>query len=247
MCGRFTQRFTWAQVHAFLSLLRTPPLNLRPRYNVAPGQRAGVMREGDAGRHFEMLRWGLIPAWAKDPRIGYKCINARAETARSKPAFRAAFGKRRCLVPVDGFYEWTGRGRGAREAWLIERADGALFALAGLWERWRVREGTALTGELATLGPGDLVETFTVLTTEAHPTLASLHHRMPVVIEPGDFEAWLGGGDVPLAPAGGFVPRRVGSRVNNARHDDPRCVEPPSDDATHEDTVRISQESTGRE
>ena len=235
MCGRFTQRFTWAQVHAFLSLLRTAPLNLRPRYNVAPGQRAGVVREDGSGRRFDMLRWGLVPAWAMDPRIGYKCINARSETARSKPAFRAAFGERRCLVPVDGFYEWTGKGRGMREAWLIERVDGALFALAGLWESWRVREGAPLTGELATLQPGDLVETFTVLTTEAHPTLAAVHHRMPVVVAAQDFEAWLGGGNIALAPSGGFVLRRVGTRVNNARHDDPRCIAPPEDDSPSED------------
>ena len=243
MCGRFTQRFTWAQVHAFLSLLRAPPLNLRPRYNVAPGQRAGVVREDGSGRRFDKLRWGLVPAWAKDPRIGYKCINARAETARSKPAFRAAFGKRRCLVPVDGFYEWTGKGRGMREAWLIERGDGALFALAGLWEGWRVREGASLTGELAALNPGDLVETFTVLTTEAHPTLASIHHRMPVVVAPEDFEAWLWGGSVALAPTEGLVLRRVDSWVNNARHDDPRCVEPPPDDVPPEDSEQASGRS----
>ena len=245
MCGRFTQRFTWAQVHAFLSLLRTPPQNLRPRYNVAPGQNAAIVRNAGTGRGFDMLRWGLVPAWAKDPRIGYKCINARAETARTKPAFRAAFGKRRCLVPVDGFYEWTGEGRGARQAWLVERSDGALFALAGLWEAWRVREGTALGGELAVLNPGDVVETFTVLTTEAHPTLASLHHRMPVIIAPEDFEAWLGGGDVALSPVGGFLVRRVGSRVNNARNDDPHCVAPPPDEPWPESGASASRKSGG--
>ena len=239
MCGRFTQRFSWAQVHAFLSLLRTPPQNLRPRYNVAPGQRAGIVRDDGSGRRFESLRWGLVPAWAKDPRMGYKCINARAETAHSKPAFRAAFGKRRCLVPVDAFYEWTGKGRGQREAWLIERPDGALFALAGLWERWQVREGAALTGELAALSPGDAVETFTVLTTDAHPTLASLHHRMPVIVAPGDFEAWLGGGNVALAPVGGLTVRRVGTWVNNARNDDPRCVASPTDDASPVGIARL--------
>ena len=212
-------------MHAFLSLLRGPAVNLRPRYNVAPGQRAAVVRDGGGGWRLERLRWGLVPGWAKDPRIGYRCINARAETAHSKPAFRSAYRTRRCVVPVDGFYEWSGKGA-ARQAWLIERPDGALFCLAGLWERWPVREGVALSGELAALRPGDVLETFAVLTTEAHETLASIHHRMPVVVATEDFDRWLLGEDVALGPAAGLVARRVGARVNNARHDDPRCVAP---------------------
>ena len=123
MCGRMTRRFPWARAHAFLSLLRSPPVNLRARYNVAPGQRAAVVRDEGTGRRLEMLRWGLVSGWAQDPRIGYRCINARAETVRSKPAFRAAFRARRCLVPVDGFYEWSDKGA-AKQAWLIERPDG---------------------------------------------------------------------------------------------------------------------------
>ena len=110
MCGRFTQRMTWRELHERMDLIGTP-LNLRPRYNVAPGQDIAVVRAGTgAGRGLAMLRWGLIPAWAKDPTIAWKLINARSETAAEKPSFRAAFRSRRCLIPADGFYEWQRRG-----------------------------------------------------------------------------------------------------------------------------------------
>ena len=226
-------------MHAFLSLLRGPAVNLRPRYNVAPGQRAAVVRGDGDGWRLEMLRWGLVPGWAKDPRIGYRCINARVETARSKPAFRSAFRARRCLVPVDGVYEWSGKGA-TRQAWLIERPGAALFALAGLWERWRVREGVALSGELTAWRPGDVLETFTLLTTEAHETLAPIHHRMPVIVAAHDFERWLTGAYVALGPAAGLVARRVGARVNNARHDDPGCVAPVDGDVEEDGCTRRS-------
>ena len=110
MCGRFTQTFTWDQADRFLDL-SGPPLNLQPRYNVAPSQAVAVVRaDRDGRRSLSMLRWGLIPAWAKDQRVGRKLINARAETARTKPSFRAAFAARRCLIPADGFYEWKREG-----------------------------------------------------------------------------------------------------------------------------------------
>ena len=111
VCGRFTQTFTWDRADLLLGLSGTP-LNLRPRYNVAPGQEVAVVRAGrDGRRRLSMLRWGLIPDWAKDPRIGHKLINARSETARAKPSFRASFASRRCLVPADGFYEWRREAR----------------------------------------------------------------------------------------------------------------------------------------
>ena len=124
-----------------------PPLNLRPRYNVAPSQDVAVARAADPGsqsgagegRTLSMMRWGLIPAWAKDHAIGHKLINARSETAAQKPSFRSAFRRRRCLIPADGFYEWQGRGR-TRQPWLFGLRGGAPFAFAGLWERWTVPE-----------------------------------------------------------------------------------------------------------
>ena len=225
MCGRFTQRYSWREVHAFLHLGGGPAANLRPRYNLAPSQDAAVVR-GDGGAHrLSMLRWGLIPAWAKDPALGYKLINARAETAAVKPSFRAAFSKRRCLVPADGFYEWRREGS-VRQPWLIASRDGGLMAFAGLWERWRVPEGAVLRGSLAERRLGDAVETFTILTTEANDATRVLHHRMPVILSKEAFEPWLAGEDVPLGPAPEelLVMHRVSPRVNNARNDDPECV-----------------------
>ena len=225
MCGRFTQRYSWREVHAFLNL-RGPPRNLRPRYNVAPSQEVAAVRADEEGRRLSMLRWGLIPGWAKDTHIGYKLINARAETASAKPSFRAAFRARRCLIPADGFYEWTGRGS-TRQPWLIGLENDTLFAFAGLWERWKVPEGRVLTGSLAAYAPGDVVETCVILTTAANEALASLHHRMPVILSPDEFGPWLAGDMVPLDPfpAPSMTVRPVSTRVNSPSNDDPGCVE----------------------
>ena len=224
MCGRLTQRLTWREIHTLLSL-GGPAANLRPRYNLAPSQDAAVVRNDAGERRLSLLRWGLISAWAKDPGIGHKLINARAETAAVKPAFRGTFSKRRCLVPVDGFYEWRREGS-VRQPWLIARRDGGPMGFAGLWERWRVPEGAVLRGSLAERRPGDVVETFTILTTEANATMRVLHHRMPVILPAEAFEPWLSGADVRLAPAPEdlLAMHRVGLQVNNPRNDDPDCV-----------------------
>ena len=234
MCGRFTNRFTWKELHERLDLIGAP-LNLRPRYNVAPSQDVAVARAADpgsqsgasAGRILSMLRWGLIPAWAKDPAIGHKLINARSETAAEKPSFRSAFCHRRCLIPADGFYEWQRRGK-VRQPWLFGLRDGAPFAFAGLWETWTVPAGVALTGSLAERSPGDAVETCTILTTVANETVAPVHGRMPVILPPHAWDAWLAGEEVPLAPyrAGDMTAYPVSTLVNRPAHDDPRCVEP---------------------
>ena len=142
MCGRFTQRFSWQQVHDYMNLLG-PPVELRPRYNVAPGQDLAAIRAHPDGRRLSMLRWGLLPSWAKDPNIGYRMINARAETVAGKPAYRAAYQARRCLIPADGFYEWVRRGA-VKQPFLIELGDGRLMGFAGLWERWRIPDNIVL-------------------------------------------------------------------------------------------------------
>ena len=146
-----------------------------PNFNVAPTQEAPVVVDGP--RRFEVMRWGLIPFWARDPRIGRRTINARAETLSDKPAFRAAFRARRCLVPADGFYEWTGP-RGQRRPLNIRRADGQPLALAGLWESH------------AEFGP-----TFTIITTAPNAYMAAVHHRMPAVLERSDWDDWLAAED----------------------------------------------------
>ena len=226
MCGRFTQRLSWRELHELMDLLGAP-LNLRPRYNVAPSQDVAVVRAAEEGRRLSMLRWGLIPAWAKDPAIGHKLINARSETAAEKPSFRSAFRHRRCLIPADGFYEWQRRG-GTRQPWLFGLRDGAPFAFAGLWERWTVPEGAALTGSLAERSPGDAVETCTILTTAANETVAPVHGRMPVILPPDAWGAWLSGDEVPLGPypADVMTAHPVSTHVNRPANDDPGCVEP---------------------
>ena len=226
MCGRFTQRFSWREVHSFLRLgTPGPALNLRPRYNLAPSQNAALVREEDGEPRLCMLRWGLIPRWAKDPNIGHKLINAPAETAAVKPSFRSAYSRRRCLVPVDGFYEWRREGE-VRQPWLIAPCDGGIVAVAGLWERWRVPEEAVLRGSLSERRAGDVVETFTILTTEANATMQALHHRMPVILAHEAGKQWLAGDDVALGPAPEdlLAMHRVSTRVNHPRHDDAECV-----------------------
>ena len=204
MCGRFTQRLSWRELHELLGLIG-PAQNLRPRYNVAPGQSIAAVRVSDGGRRLSMLRWGLIPAWAKEPNIGYKMINARSETAHEKPSFRAAWKARRCLIPADGFYEWARAAKGkTKQPWLFGMKDGGGFAFAGLWESWTVRAGLPLTGSLAELAPGDTLETCTILTAEANATVAPVHHRMPVILPADAYDPWLGWRERPACP----LPRR---------------------------------------
>ena len=150
----------------------------RPRYNIAPGQLAPVVRAIDGRRHLDMLRWGLIPSWAKEPQVGNRLINARSETVAEKPAFRAAFRSRRCIVPADGFYEWQQQVTG-KQPFYIHRKDGELLAIAGLWEHWTAP------------GTQEVVETFTILTTEANAWMRPLHARMPVVLEDDALARWL--------------------------------------------------------
>ena len=226
MCGRFTQRFSWREVHDFLNLTG-PALNLRPRYNVAPGQDVAAVRSGTDGRRLSMLRWGLIPAWSRKPNIGYALINARAETVASKPSFRAAYRSRRCLIPADGFYEWARQGS-MKQPYLIGLKDGGPMAFAGLWEHWTVPAGIDLPRSLADSEPGDAVETCTILTTAANEVLAPIHHRMPVIVPSALFDPWLAGESVVLDPHPGeaMTLHPVSLRVNKPSNDDPRCVEP---------------------
>jgi putative SOS response-associated peptidase YedK len=152
--------------------------DFKPRYNIAPTQSVPVVRStAVGGRELVELRWGLIPSWATDPAIGSRMINARSETAAAKPAFRAAMRDRRCLIPADGFYEWQKQGR-HKQPIFIHRGDDAPFAFAGLWEHWSDAQQQAL-------------ETFTILTTAAKEQLRPLQERMPIILDPDDYAAWL--------------------------------------------------------
>lgn len=223
MCGRYTLS---APLDDLVDVFEVPPpeFPLRPRYNIAPSQEAPVVLRGDTGRRLGLLRWGLVPRWADDPSIGSRMINARSETIRTKPAFREAFLRRRCLVPADGFFEWrkppAGSGGPKRPYW-IHRPDRRPFAMAGLWERW---EGGG-TGPLTT---------FTILTTEASGELRSIHSRMPVVLPPESWEEWL---DPDAEPSGverwlqscrgaGLEAWEVSTLVNSPANDVPECIAP---------------------
>ncbi|MHA1108553.1 MAG: SOS response-associated peptidase [Alphaproteobacteria bacterium] len=221
MCGRFSLTTAPEAMRALFEYENFP--NLEPRYNIAPTQQVAVVRsDGDGGgRALSMLRWGLVPHWAKDISIGARMINARAETVASKPAFRDAFAKRRCLIIADGFFEWRTED-GAKQPFRIGMKGGAPFAFAGLWESWSPAEGASL-------------ETVTIITTAANDRLHPIHHRMPVILAAADYAAWLDvdGVDGPAAqallkpyPAEPMAFYRVNRAVNNARNDNPDCIEP---------------------
>lgn len=218
MCGRYSLT---TPVEALRDLFRFegPGLNLVPRWNIAPTQEAPVIRLGQDGRReLRLLRWGLVPFWSKDASGGAHMINARSETLAERPAFREAFKARRCLVPADGFYEWETIGpKPPKQPVLFRMADGRPFAFAGLWERW-------------TKG-GEPLETFTIVTAAANDVMARYHHRVPMVLAPGDSGAWLDPKADPRAllkspPSEWFSVTRVSTHVNNVRNDDPICVEP---------------------
>jgi putative SOS response-associated peptidase YedK len=225
MCGRYTLTTPdYDTLARALGVVVDPELAAlyRPRYNVAPTTVCLVVRERDGGREIVRARWGLVNSWAKDRSAGPKQINARSETAPDKPAFRAAFAKRRCVVPADGFYEWQGA-KGARQPIRYHAPDGGLLAFAGLYESW----DDPSTGERE--------RTFTILTTAANELVAPVHDRMPAVLAPGDVPAWLAADTdaararalLGPAPAGVLVATPASPRVNAVGNDDPGCLAPP--------------------
>jgi len=221
MCGRFTLFEADTLLSRDFGVSAFPLL--APRYNIAPSQPVAAVRAAPAGagRELAFLRWGLIPSWSKDPAIGNRLINARAETAHEKPSFRNAFRRHRCLIPSSGFYEWQRLERG-KQPYFVRMRDRRLFAFAGLWDRWE--------------GPDEVViETCTILTTAANAVLAPIHDRMPVILPPAEYARWidpaLRDADslaplfVPFPPEG-MLAIPVSPRVNAPTVDDEKCVAP---------------------
>ena len=174
MCGRYTLRTPVdSLVEAFE--IEEYPSSITPNYNIAPTQEVAAVVEEDEKRKLEMFHWGLIPSWAKDPAIGNKMINARAETVSEKPSFRKAFRVRRCLIVADGFYEWQKTTNG-KQPYYIRMEDDSPFAFAGLWESWQ---------------NGTEIRSATIITTDANDVVAPIHNRMPVILHPEDYELWL--------------------------------------------------------
>ncbi len=193
---------------------------IRKRFNIAPTQEAPVIRAGPGGtREVAMLRWGLVPFWAKDLKVGTKMINARSEGVETKPSFRAAVKERRCVVPATGFFEWQGE-PGHKQPFAITLPGQSLFAFAGLWERWKPVEG-------------DPVETFTIVTTDANEAIARIHDRMPVILPMDAIDTWLTAppdeARTLLKPYAGPVElRMVNKYVSNVNHEGPECLEDPA-------------------
>ena len=175
MCGRFAQRTDPKRVAKQFGVEDVP--ELEPRYNIAPTQEILGVSESEEGREMAFYKWGLIPSWAKDTSMSARLINARSETVREKPAFRQAFKQRRCIIPADGFYEWQ-RTEGRKQPFFFQMLDESPFGFAGLWEQWKGEEG-------------QVINSCTILTTEANEVLRPVHDRMPVILHPDDYSLWL--------------------------------------------------------
>lgn len=223
MCGRYTLT---APVGVLASLFPGVelPADLQPRYNIAPGQTAPVLYAPDGAPRVELLHWGLVPHWAREPSIGSRMINARAESLLEKPAFRGLVARRRCAVPADGFYEWGPAGDGTRQPFYVRRVDGRPFAFAGLWDQW------------SPPGGGPALRSFTIVTTEANGAIRPVHHRMPVILWTDDtLRRWTaaeGPTRQSLAellapcPSGLLEVYPVSRLVNSPANDGPACIRP---------------------
>ncbi len=216
MCGRYT---LIANAEAIRLLFELPAFDERlavPRYNIAPTQPIVIVRQGPKGRELVPVRWGLIPWWAKDPKTLPLMINARAEGIAEKPAYRDPFKYRRCLVPASGFYEWQAREKGPKQPYFIHPGGDGLIAFAGLWETWHGADGSE-------------IDTATIVTTDANGPLRPIHERMPVILDPRDFQTWLSPettaseAEALLRPAPDhlFALTPVSTRVNAVANDDP--------------------------
>jgi putative SOS response-associated peptidase YedK len=227
MCGRFARKSTQEVLADWFGVELEDMPWFAPTYNAAPQSTQPVVRVNrDSGsREFALMRWGLVPFWAKDPKFGYSTINARAEEAASKPAYREALKKRRCLVPADAFYEWQRTSEKNKQPYAIALKSGEPCALAGLWESWKPQEGPTL-------------ETFTILTTDPNELMQTIHDRMPVILAQRDYERWLepegeSGGDPARPPVDLLRPYpaermrawQVSQRVGNVRNNDPELLE----------------------
>jgi putative SOS response-associated peptidase YedK len=219
MCGRFA---FYSPSEATAALFGVDgALAVEPRYNIAPTQFIAAVRDNEQQqRELVMLRWGLVPFWAKDPAIGNRMINARAETVAEKPSYRAAFRHRRCVVLADGFYEWRREGD-VKTPYFISLASGEPFALAGLWENWTDKAS------------GESLQTTTLITTAANDFMQPLHHRMPVIVQSDGADEWLAGSVDNLQDVADRTPELrawpVDRRVNNARNEGDSLIDPAGD------------------
>jgi len=218
MCGRFTQTYSWQELRdAFALIDPSPPSNMQPRYNIAPTQDVDVILPGEGGRTVKRMRWWLVPMWWKKPLKDVpSTFNARCEGIASKPMFRSAFKRSRCIIPASGFYEWTG-GKGNRLPWYISASDNSILSFAGLYERWTNPE------------TDEQVLSCTIVTCPANAVMAKLHKRMPVVLGKDDIDTWMAEpAEALLKPAPDDVLQawRVDPRVNSSRYQGEDAIKP---------------------
>lgn len=221
MCGRFVQNIPLETLQQSFNI-STADLSIAPNFNVAPTQEILTILKHENENKLVKLHWGLVPFWAKDVSIGNRMINARAETVASKPSFRNAFKKRRCLIPADGFYEWTGE-KGHKQPYYVTSPTGEPFAFAGLWERWTDKNDESV------------YKSCTIITTAASESIVEIHHRMPVILDPKHYEKWL---DAEIQDAkelesvlkDGIIHYMkyypVSTFVNSVKNNDPDCIKP---------------------
>lgn len=244
MCGRYQNRAVKQRIAEAFRVGIPPTLEILPSYNIAPQTLQPIVRlsRDTAERELAQLRWGLVPFFAKDAKVGYSTVNARAETVTTSPVFRESMKRRRCLVPATGFYEWQKLGNKAKQPWTIELADGEVFAFAGLWDVWKDRTTS------------NVIETYTIITTDPNELVQPLHDRMPVILAPQDYDRWLEPGDPERPPidllrpfpAKGMKTWKVSSAVGNTKNDSPELRLPvdsgPADlfsGAGSEETIRV--------
>jgi putative SOS response-associated peptidase YedK len=219
VCGRYSLTAEPATLAAVFALTRAP--RVLPRYNIAPSQEVLIVRQAGGRRELALVRWGLVPSFATDPNVGYKMINARAETIDDKPSFRESFRRRRCVVLADGFYEWKKGAGKKRTAHHMRRSDGLPFALAAIWDRWRDRQG-------------QVTFSCAIVTVPANQAVAAIHERMPALLDEAQTALWLAD-DTPLGklhellvPASeeALVIQPVSSFVNSPANEGPACLAP---------------------
>jgi putative SOS response-associated peptidase YedK len=224
MCGRYFRRSDKQRLAEAFRLGLPTSFEILPSFNVAPQTFQPVVRLSSETGNREMapMRWGLVPFWAGDSKLAYSTINAKAETLATSPAFREAFKRRRCLIPLDGFYEWQPINAKQKQPFAVSLKSGELFAVAGLWDRWKDK------------ATGQSLETYTIITTDPNALMEPFHNRMPVIVKPEDFERWMAPADPARLPTDLLRPYpedemrvwKVASAVGNVRNDNPELVAP---------------------
>lgn len=224
MCGRYFRRSDKQQIAEAFRLGIPTTFEILPSFNVPPQTFQPVVRVNDetGQREWASMRWGLVPFWAKDSKVAFSTINAKAETLETSPAFREPFKRRRCLIPLDGFFEWQTISPKEKQPFAVGLKSGALFSVAGLWDAWKDR------------ATGQRLETFTIITTDPNPLMEPFHNRMPVIVRPEDHERWMAPADPARLPVDLLRPYpeemmeawKVGKQVGNARNDTPDLITP---------------------